>query len=108
MKSAFKKLPANKHSLDLGLLFAVTLCAVIGILLIYSIASSQVSVNEGIDDSYWKTQLVSMCIGLTAAVVVSYIDYRRLVKLWFIFVPVVLGIVALTFTSLGYQREVCR
>ena len=45
MKSAFKKLPANKHSLDLGLLFAVTLCAVLGTLLIFSITSSEVSLD---------------------------------------------------------------
>lgn len=105
MKSAFKKLHKNKHSLDFGLIFAVTLCAVIGTLLIYSIASSGVSEDEGIGDSYWKTQLVSMLLGLTAAVMLSHIDYRRLVKLWFIFVPIALGFVALTFTSLGYQRE---
>ena len=105
MKSAFKKLPANKHSLDLGLLFAVTLCAVIGTLLIYSIAASELSIDEGIDDRYWKTQLAAMILGLTAAVIVSYIDYRKLVKLWFIFVPISLAIVALTFTSLGITRD---
>ena len=105
MKSAFKKLPANKHSLDLGLLFAVTLCAVLGTLLIYSITSSGVSLEEGIVSSYWKTQLISMILGLTASIIVSHIDYRKLVKLWFIFVPITLMIVALTFTSLGYQRD---
>ena len=105
MKSAFKKLPAKKHNIDVGLLFAVTLCAVIGTLLIYSIASSKVSENEGIGDSYWRTQLISMCIGLVFAIIVSYIDYRKLVKLWFIFAPITIGFVALTFTSLGYQRE---
>ena len=105
MKSAFKKLPANKHSLDLGLLFAVTLCAVLGTLLIYSITSSEVSLDEGIGSSYWKTQLISMILGLTASIIVSHIDYRKLVKLWFIFVPITLMIVALTFTSLGYQRD---
>ncbi len=105
MKSAFKKLPANKHSLDLGLIFAVTLCAILGTLLIYSIASSKVSLDEGIGDSYWKTQLISMGLGLTASIIVSHIDYRKLVKLWFIFIPVTLAIVALTFTSLGYQRD---
>ena len=105
MKSAFKKLPAGRHSLDLGLLFTVTLCAVIGTLLIYSIAASEISIDEGVGDSYWQTQLVSMCLGLIAAIIISYIDYRKLVKLWFIFVPISLGIVALTFTSLGYQRD---
>lgn len=105
MKSAFKKLPANKHSLDFGLIFTVTLCAVLGVLLIFSIARSEVSADEGIGDSYWKTQLFSMGLGLTASIIISHIDYRKLVKLWFVFVPISLALVALTFTSLGYQRD---
>lgn len=105
MGSAFKKLHSKKHDLDIGLLFAVTLCAVIGTLLIFSISRSEVSIDEGIGDSYWQTQLVSMILGLAAAVTISYIDYRKLVRLWFVYVPVALLLVSLTFTSLGYQRE---
>lgn len=105
MKSAFNKLPAKKYPIDAGLLFAVTLCAVIGVLLIYSIAASGVSENENIGDSYWHTQLVSMIMGFTASVIFSRIDYRKLVKLWWIFAPLALAVVALTFTSLGYQRD---
>lgn len=105
MRSAFKKIPNTKHSIDVGLLFAVTICAVISTLLIYSIVRSGISEIEGVGPSYWKTQLISMCLGVIAAVVISFMDYRRLVKLWFIFVPIALALVALTFTSLGYQRE---
>lgn len=93
MKSAFKKLPANKYPVDVGLLFAVTLCAVLGTMLIYSIASSGISENENIGDSYWKTQLVSMCIGFVSALIFSRIDYRKLVKLWWIFAPLSLAVV---------------
>ena len=105
MRSAFKKIPNTKHSIDMGLLFAVTICAVISTLLIYSIVRSGISEIEGVGSSYWKTQLISMSLGIIAAVVISFMDYRRLAKLWFIFVPVALGLVALTFTSLGYQRS---
>lgn len=105
MKSAFKKLPANKKPIDAGLLFAVTLCAVIGVLLIYSIASSGVSKNENIGDSYWHTQLVSTGLGFVSALLVSKLDYRKLVKLWWIFAPLSLAVVALTFTSLGITRD---
>ncbi|MBR4627319.1 MAG: FtsW/RodA/SpoVE family cell cycle protein [Ruminococcus sp.] len=104
MRSAFKTISNNKHNIDTGLLFAVTVCAVIGTLLIFSIAESGMSEIEGVDSSYWKTQLVSMLAGITGAVIISYIDYRKLVKLWFIFAPAALLLVALTFTSLGYQR----
>ncbi|MCQ2468553.1 MAG: FtsW/RodA/SpoVE family cell cycle protein [Ruminococcus sp.] len=103
MRSAFKKLPAEKHSIDIGLLFAVTLCAAISSLLIYSIVENKVL--DGIGSSYWKTQLFSMGVGVVGAVIMSFIDYHKLVKLWFIYAPAALLLVALTFTSLGYQRE---
>lgn len=102
MRSAFKKLPSGKHSIDAGLLFAVTLCSVISTVLIYSISHNKLL--EGVGSSYWRTQLISMGLGLTAAVIMSFIDYRKLVKLWFIFAPAALILVGLTFTSLGYQR----
>lgn len=102
MRSAFKKLPSGKHSIDAGLLFAVTLCSVISTVLIYSISHNKLL--EGVGSSYWRTQLISMGMGLIAAVIMSFIDYRKLVKLWFIFAPATLILVGLTFTSLGYQR----
>lgn len=105
MKSAFKKLPANKHNIDLGLLFAVTLCAVIGVLLIYSIAASGISEGEGVGARYWQIQLVAMGLGIVVAIAISYIDYRKLVKLWWIFIPLSLAFVSLTFTALGVERE---
>lgn len=105
MRSAFKKLSINKHNIDAGLLFAVTLCAIISTLLIYSIVESGLGEDEGVGASYWKTQLISTAAGLFAAIFISLMDYRKLVKLWFIFAPAALGLVALTFTSLGYQRS---
>ena len=105
MKSAFKNLPGSrKYSLDGGLLFAVTLCAVLGTLLIYSIVRSGISEGEGVTASYWKTQLISMSIGAVMAFVISFLDYRKLAKLWFIYGPAALALVALTFTSLAYRR----
>lgn len=105
MKSAFKKFNPEKLSIDVGLLFAVTLCAAISTILIYSIYKNGLGDVEGVGAGYWKTQMISAVLGIGAAVVLSFIDYRRLVKLWFVYAPVALLLVALTFTSLGYQRE---
>lgn len=105
MGTVFKKLPANKHNIDIGLLFAVSLCAGISSLLIYSIVKSGISENEGVGDSYWQTQIISAGLGIVTALFISFIDYRKLVKIWWIFVPITLVLVALPFTSLGYQRE---
>ncbi|MDD6279495.1 MAG: FtsW/RodA/SpoVE family cell cycle protein [Ruminococcus sp.] len=102
MKSAFKRLNTKRYSIDKGLLFAVMLCSVISTLLIYSISRN--GVLEKVDSSYWKTQLVSMIIGTVLALIISFINYRKLVKLWFIYAPAALILVGLTWTSLGYQR----
>ena len=103
MRSAFKKLPSEKHSVDGGLLFAVTLIAALSSLLIYSIVKNKMI--DGIGDSYWQTQLFSMGVGIVVAIIISFIDYHKLVKLWFIYAPIALALVALTFTSLGYKRD---
>ncbi len=103
MKSAFKKIKLKRHSIDAGLLFAVILCSVISTLLIYSIREN--GVLEKVGASYWKTQLVSMILGITLAVAISFIDYAKLVKMWFIYAPIAIILVLLTFTSLGYQSE---
>ncbi|MBR2284474.1 MAG: FtsW/RodA/SpoVE family cell cycle protein [Ruminococcus sp.] len=104
MSSVFKKLPSERHSLDIGLLAAVSICAGLGTLLIYSIVRSGISESEGVDAGYWQTQLFSALLGFAAAVLISFIDYRKLSKLWFIYVPAALALVGLTFTSLAYQR----
>lgn len=104
MKSAFKNLSESKHSIDVGLLIAVIICSIISTLLIYSISKSGISAIEGVGDSYWRTQLFSMILGIGVAILLSFIDYHKLVKLWFIYVPIALVLVGLTFTSLGYQR----
>lgn len=103
MKSAFKKVRLKRRSIDTGLLFAVTLCSLISTLLIYSISEN--NVLDKVGSSYWKTQLFSMILGIGASLFISVFDYKKLVKLWWIFVPIALGLVALTFTGLGYQRE---
>ncbi len=105
MKSAFKKLSKQKHSTDKGLILAVTLCAIISALLVFSIARSGINTREEVGDSYWVTQLVSMVIGMGAAVVISHIDYRKIVKFWIPIMLIALLLTALTFTGLSYRRE---
>lgn len=100
MKSAFKKLNTNHYSTDGGLLFAVMLCSVLSTLLIYSLSRNGIIGNS----KDWLTQLFSMVLGVTAAFLVSLINYRKLAKLWFIYAPVALFLVGLTWTSLGYTR----
>ncbi len=89
--------------LDYGLLLPVTFCSVSGVIMLYYMWLRQIT--DQVDSNDWLVQLISVGIGLIGCLVVSVLDYRKLAKLWFLYTPVVLGLVALTFTSLGYGRE---
>jgi rod shape determining protein RodA len=89
--------------LDHGLLLPVTFCAGSGVFLLYQLWLRQIT--DQVDANDWLVQLISMAIGLIGCLAVSLMDYHKLAKLWFLYTPVVLGLVGLTFTSLGYGRE---
>lgn len=101
MKSAFRKISVHRKS-DGGLTLAVIVCSAISVLMIYSISCNKVI--NGVSMNDYRTQLVSAIIGVCISIVLSFIDYRKLAKLWYIYVPVAMGLVLLTFTSLGYRR----
>ncbi len=50
-----------------------------------------------------KMQLAASLVGLTAAIVISKIDYHTMADLWKLHQPIAYGLVLLTFTSLGVQ-----
>lgn len=95
--AAVKKYIKN---LDKMLLFAVLICTVLGIVLIYSLADSGTVVH-----GVYKTQVISMIIGFMVCILISCFDYKDFAKLWFLYVPLALIPVLLTFTSLGVGVE---
>lgn len=102
MKSVFKDLSKNRRHLDYGLLLAVIICSAVSSVLIYSIAENHLI--EKVGSSYYKTQAFSAVLGLCVAVIISFFDYKKLAKLWFLYAPAALFLVALTFTGLGHKR----
>lgn len=87
-------------NLDKLLLLAVCLCTVLGIVLLYSLAASG-TIGHGV----YKTQLISMIMGFIICIVISCFDYKDFSKLWFLYAPLALIPVLLTFTSLGIGVE---
>lgn len=102
MKSAFNELKNQHRHLDYGLLLAVIICSAVSSLLIYSIYANKVL--DSVGASYYRTQIISALLGLFAALVISLINYKKLARLWFLYVPVSVVLVLLTFTGLGYKR----
>ncbi len=103
MKMVLKWFLRFYKKLDKKLLIPVMLCAGFSVLLLYSIYSNNILPTVG--SSYYKTQLIAAVLGVGICLVLSLIDYHVLAKLWFLYAPVCMILVLLTFTSLGLQRE---
>lgn len=87
---------------DISLILAVLACSVISCIMLYSIASNEIM--ELCDMSTFRTQIVASVMGIIAVIVLSMIDYNKLIRLWWLYMPIAIGLTLLTFTPLGYQR----
>lgn len=87
---------------DWLLLLPVTFCAGTSVVLLWTLWAQKIT--DEVDSNDWLVQLISLGLGLVGCLFVSAIDYHKLAKFWFLYVPVALGLFALTFTSLGYGR----
>lgn len=89
--------------LDWLLLALITFCAGTSVVMLRVLW--QQGITDEVDANDWLVQLISLGLGIAGCIVVSAIDYHKLAKFWFLYAPIALGLVALTFTSLGYGRE---
>lgn len=81
---------------DKFLLIFGVICSVMSVLLLYSLSQ-----NDTIAPRYYKIQGIASLIGVAICFILSAVDYKKLAKLWFLYTPVSLILVFLTFTSLG-------
>ncbi len=51
------------------------------------------------------TQIVAAILGMTIAMVISFIDYKFISKMWFVYAPVAVILQLLLFTPLGRHRD---
>lgn len=87
--------------LDKILLFSVIAVTAFSILMLYSMNVNEIGNVYG---STIKTQVLAACIGIFAAIVIALIDYHLIARLWFIYTPIVIGLVILTF-FIGIEVE---
>jgi len=103
MKKFFNGLQKYLKASDNGLVFACVLCSVISCIMLWSIAKN--GLIDRCDFGTVRTQAVASGIGLGIIAVLSVIDYNKIIRLWWIYAPVAIALVGLTFTSLGYRRS---
>lgn len=102
MKELREQIADYFRRLDKTLILAAAACSVLSVVLLYSIDVNGV-LDIGIDDSV--TQGIAAGIGFAAMLTLAALDFHKITKLWYIYVPITLILVGLTFTALGYQRE---
>ncbi len=102
MRELKEKIADYFREIDKTMILAAVLCSVLSVVLLNSIYVNEV-LDIGADDAV--TQAIAAGIGFASMITLSLIDFHKLTKLWYIYVPVILIMVALTFTSLGYKRE---
>lgn len=90
--------------LDIILLTLTCIACGFSVLILYSLvinSETQTITNAALSASTYKTQLMASAIGVCIALFIALLDYRKFCKLWFIYLPAMLGLTLLTFTSLG-------
>ena len=78
--------------------FATIILSIISILLLYSVSAMKFQYIRS--DSY-LIQSVAFGVGILAAFIIALFDYRKFSKLWFIYLPISIVFVVLTYTSMG-------
>lgn len=89
--------------LDKGLLLLCTAALVFGCVVLYSEACA-----EFITMKRFKVQVLCAGVGICALLVLSAVSYRFMAKVWFLHLPVTLGLVLLTFvgpSSIVYKPD---
>lgn len=74
-----------------------------GVFLLYTLNLNDIS--PYVSDRQWKIQLLATAIGVIIALIIAAVNYRALVKLWWLYVPAALIPTLLLFTPLGVGVE---
>ncbi len=96
MKEIWQAVKIYFRRLDKTLLLLSATAAAFSLVLLYSEAQAGF-----LETSRLKMQLLAGGLGIAAMFVMTLISYRFLAKLWFVHLPVTLGLVLLTFTNLS-------
>lgn len=101
MKLILKKVWQYIVSMDKLIVLLCIACSALSCILLYSMVENKIYYYT---DGLYKTQAFASLLGIAAALVVAAFDYKTIARLWFLYVPLSLFFVLLTFTSLGISR----
>ncbi len=102
MKELRENILEYLRSLDKLIILGAVLCSVLSVVLLHSIYVNNVH-DIGADD--FITQAAAAIVGFAAMLIIAAVDFHKIARLWYIYAPIMLILIILTFTSLGYKRE---
>lgn len=102
MSKVLKMFGRYLRKIDKLLLLAIICCSALSVVLLYSMVYNNVS--ESVFPSDYKKQFLVSAMGIFAAIIIPLFDYKKIAKLWFLYMPFAVLLVLMCFTSLGYQR----
>ena len=103
MKLILSKIKTYFGKLDKLLLFMCMGIAFFAVFIQYTLYENDIS--SAVTASQYKTQIIAFIAGIVIAMALAAINYKYLAKLWFIYVPLAMGLTLLLFTPLGIKRE---
>ena len=83
---------------DKPMITAVIILSFLSVLLLYSISAMKFEFLRS--DSY-LVQVFAISVGILIAFIISIFDYRKFARLWYIYVPIAVFLVFLTYTDMG-------
>lgn len=100
MRTFFEYILRYFRRLDKSLFFTAAALSAFSVLLLWSIyANGAATIN--LTTSLYKNQFIASAGGCVIALLLSALDYNKLLKLWVLYAPMAIVLFLLTFTSLG-------
>ena len=102
MKTVFKYIWQYFRKLDKLLFITVAALSVFSLVLLYSIVVNGAA-TISVSSSLYKTQAAAVIAGWIAALILSAVDYNKIIKLWVIYAPLAIILSMLVFTGMGIE-----
>ena len=102
MKTVFKYIWQYFRKLDKLLFITVAALSVFSLVLLYSIVVNGAA-TISVSSSLYKTQAAAVIAGWIAALILSAVDYNKIIKLWVIYAPLAIILTMLVFTGMGIE-----
>ena len=102
MKAIFAWIGQYFRRLDKMLFLAAAALSVFSVVLLYSLVANGAATIE-VSSSLYKTQAAAIVVGWVIALMLSAMDYNKILKLWVLYAPVSIFLSLLVFTSLGIE-----